>query len=120
MSTEEGEIPEHPSIGSSSPGYDAYNPEYAWPGSEDTETAPTLPDVPLLRLVAVSSPVLPTSRRLAVLDAYTEIQIGRDAPPPASTTPRVRLKELAVSKLHATLYWDSSRRERDGQKRDAR
>lgn len=110
MSTEEGEISESPSAGTLEHGYDAYNPEFAWPGSE-SETTSSVSDVPLLRLVVLSSPVLPPARRLAVLDAYTEIQIGRDAAPPASATPRIRLKELAVSKLHATLYWDSARHE---------
>ncbi|KZV74606.1 hypothetical protein PENSPDRAFT_547067, partial [Peniophora sp. CONT] len=107
---EEGEISESPSAGTFEHGYDAYNPEFAWPGS-GSEATSNVPDVPLLRLVVLSSPVLPSARRLAVLDAYTEIQIGRDAAPPASATPRIRLKELAVSKLHATLYWDSARYE---------
>ncbi|VDB89798.1 unnamed protein product [Peniophora sp. CBMAI 1063] len=110
MSTEEGEISEPANSEAPPQGYNDYNPEFAWPG-EDTEPSATLPEIPLLRLIVMTSTILPAQRRLAVLDAYTEIQIGRDAPPPASTTPRIRLKELAVSKLHATLYWDPSRRE---------
>lgn len=46
-----------------------------------------------------------------MLDGYTEVQIGRDAAPSGSETPRIRLKEMEVSKLHATIYWDLERRE---------
>lgn len=46
-----------------------------------------------------------------MLDGYTEVQIGRDAAPSSSETPRIRLKEMEVSKLHATIYWDLERRE---------
>ncbi|PCH42268.1 hypothetical protein WOLCODRAFT_25251 [Wolfiporia cocos MD-104 SS10] len=64
-----------------------------------------------LRLLVLRSSVLPKKQALAVLDGYPEIQIGRDVAPPTSDTPRIRLKEMEVSKLHATVYWDQDRRE---------
>jgi len=39
------------------------------------------------------------------------VQIGRDAAILGSVTPRIRLKELEVSKFHATAYWDGARKE---------
>ncbi|KAJ3555695.1 hypothetical protein NM688_g2434 [Phlebia brevispora] len=67
--------------------------------------------MPVIRLVVVSSDILPQAHKLAVLDGYTQIEIGRDAPQPGTTTPRIRLKEMEVSKVHATLFWDGARRE---------
>ncbi|OCH95480.1 hypothetical protein OBBRIDRAFT_788364 [Obba rivulosa] len=64
-----------------------------------------------LRLLVQQSPVLPKKQSIAVVDGYTEIQIGRDVAPPGSDTPRIRIKEMAVSKFHATIYWDMELRE---------
>ncbi|KAG0705680.1 hypothetical protein DFH29DRAFT_259763 [Suillus ampliporus] len=46
-----------------------------------------------------------------MLDEHKEVQFGRDVAPAGSSTPRVRLKEMAVSKVHATMFWDAERRE---------
>ncbi|KAF5367400.1 hypothetical protein D9758_003777 [Tetrapyrgos nigripes] len=59
-----------------------------------------------LRLLVSASQALPPSHRIALLDGFTEIQFGRDATD--SGVPKVRLKEMEVSKLHATVYWDES------------
>ena len=66
---------------------------------------------PPLRLAVCQSSILHKSLGLAVLDDYAEIQFGRDVAPPGSDTPRIRLKEMQVSKLHATAFWDKARRE---------
>ena len=76
--------------------------EYDGETESDQGKAPTS----ILRLVVKSSAVLPSKRRVAILDTKTEVQIGRDRPI-SQDTPRIRLKELEVSKFHATLYWNS-------------
>ena len=93
-----------------------YHPAYEWPG--DTEVpqpneslSSTFKPWPMLRLLVQMSSVLPRVQHLAVLDEYKEVQFGRDVAPAGSTTPRVRLKEMAVSKVHATMFWDAERRE---------
>lgn len=97
-----------------------YDPAYEWPG--DTEVpqhttvlneslSSTFKSWSLLRLLVQTSSVLPRVQRLAVLDEHKEVQFGRDVAPAGSGTPRVRLKEMAVSKLHATMFWDAGRRE---------
>jgi len=63
------------------------------------------------RLLVQRTSILPRFQRLAVVDGYSEVQFGRDVAPPGSDTPRLRLKEMEVSKLHATAYWDKSRSE---------
>ena len=73
------------------------------PASATTTTAQTT----VFRLIRLSSPVLPRSSRVAVLDGHAEVSVGRDVAPSA----RVRLKEMAVSKFHASIYWDGLRRE---------
>lgn len=60
-----------------------------------------------LRLLVIQSPVLPPRRKIAVLDVHDEVQIGRDPSP----SPKLRLKEMEVSKLHATVFWDTERDE---------
>ena len=45
------------------------------------------------------------------MDGYTQIQFGRDAAPPGTDVPRIRLKEMEVSKLHATAYWDEVKKQ---------
>ncbi|KAF9476698.1 hypothetical protein BDN70DRAFT_995486 [Pholiota conissans] len=101
---------------------DIYHPELEWPG-DDTSfgTQDTLegsvvslnlrPGQPVLRFVVLRSSILPKKQKVAVVDAYTEIQIGRDVQPEGSITPRIRLKEMEVSKFHATVYWDGARKE---------
>ncbi|TFY58830.1 hypothetical protein EVJ58_g6164 [Rhodofomes roseus] len=64
-----------------------------------------------MRLLVQHSATLPKRQILAVLDGYAEVQLGRDATPPGSETPRIRLKEMEISKLHATIFWDEERRE---------
>lgn len=99
------------------PGYD---PAYEWPGDAEVpqpitvlneSLSSTLKSWSLLRLLVQTSSVLPRVQRLAVVDEHKEVQFGRDVAPAGSGTPRVRLKEMAVSKLHATVFWDAGRRE---------
>ncbi|KAF8440543.1 hypothetical protein L210DRAFT_3539930, partial [Boletus edulis BED1] len=71
----------------------------------------SLPQWPPLRLRVLQTSILHKNLSLAVLDAYAETQFGRDVAPPGSDIPRIRLKEMAVSKLHATVFWDKARRE---------
>ncbi|OAX41157.1 hypothetical protein K503DRAFT_736123 [Rhizopogon vinicolor AM-OR11-026] len=96
-----------------------YDPAYEWPGDIEVPQPAVLNEAlsstfrpwPLLRLLVQTSSVLPRAQRLAVLDEYEEVQFGRDIAPAGSRTPRVRLKEMAVSKVHATMFWDAGRRE---------
>ncbi|KAH9856466.1 hypothetical protein C2E23DRAFT_721870 [Lenzites betulinus] len=62
-----------------------------------------------LRLLVRHSSVLRRPKALALLDGYSEIQIGRDLQAPGADVPKIRLKDLEVSKLHATIYWDTER-----------
>ncbi|KAH7884524.1 hypothetical protein F5I97DRAFT_1465982 [Phlebopus sp. FC_14] len=108
---EEGEIVS----GQSDPWLVGYKPAYEWPGDPDTIVAREPSDRPTpwlpLRLLVLRSSILHKNLNLAVLDAYCEAQFGRDVGPAGSETPKIRLKEMAVSKLHATAYWDKERRE---------
>lgn len=97
-----------------------YDPAYEWPGYTEVPQPTTVLNESLssnfkpwslLRLLVQTSSVLPRTQRLAVLDEHKEVQFGRDVVPAGSGTPRVRLKEMAVSKLHATMFWDAGRRE---------
>jgi len=72
--------------------------------AEITPTPST--DFPICRLVIQESRFISNKCRLAVIDGYSEVQFGRDASPPGVSTPRIRLKDMEVSKLHATLFWD--------------
>jgi pSer/pThr/pTyr-binding forkhead associated (FHA) protein len=98
----------------------SYDSSLEWPGDdENTEHAnPLAPSTsqsahspPTFRFVVRETSILPRAQRLAVVEGYTEVQIGRDVAPPGSTIPRIRLKEMEVSKLHATIYWDDGRAE---------
>ncbi|KAH9928630.1 uncharacterized protein B0H18DRAFT_999764 [Fomitopsis serialis] len=132
---EEGEINDPDSFGA------AYSPELEWPGDTTPESSISVDtiqgqpaitasgnpylrpapsssppprahlDTSCLRLLVQRSTILPKRQSLAVLDGYTEAQLGRDAAPTGSEVPRIRLKEMEVSKLHATIYWDHGRRE---------
>ncbi|GLB40186.1 putative forkhead associated domain containing protein [Lyophyllum shimeji] len=136
MDSEEGEIYE-PRIGSShisaageahDPSFEwpgeAHDPAYEWPGDPSSTPSPyqeplppsepviaLRPNQPTFRLIVLRTSILPSKHRLAVVDGYSEIQFGRDVPAAGSTTPKIRLKEMEVSKIHATAYWDASRRE---------
>jgi pSer/pThr/pTyr-binding forkhead associated (FHA) protein len=100
--------------------YSDYHPAFEWPGGDESDTSfnntryphpVAVKGQPILRLVVVQSAVLPSKRKVVVLDSYHEAQLGRDVQPAGSVTPRIRLKEMEVSKLHATVYWDGSRKE---------
>ncbi|KAF9236743.1 hypothetical protein BU15DRAFT_89029 [Melanogaster broomeanus] len=107
---EEGEI-----VPSSSSGTADYDPAYEWLGDSDIssreipERSALNPWLPL-RLRVLQSSILHNNLNLAVLDAYGEAQFGRDVAPAGSETPRIRLKEMEVSKLHATAFWDKAQR----------
>ncbi|GAA5863668.1 hypothetical protein JCM3774_001208 [Rhodotorula dairenensis] len=90
--------------------------EQIWPGGDtdddgdeaafdDTNRPDPYANAPLLRLV-VSDPqpepsVLPTAQQVASIDPGEPVSIGRDK----SYERRIRLRELAVSKAHATIFW---------------
>ncbi|KAF9069229.1 hypothetical protein BDP27DRAFT_1325838 [Rhodocollybia butyracea] len=97
----------------------AHNPSYEWPWDNAT---PVLDDIwhtknpgtlrsdspeTWLRLLVINSRALPPKARIAVIDEYPEVQLGRDNST-SGTVPRIRLKEMEVSKLHATVYWDQA------------
>ena len=93
-----------------------YDPTLEWPGYDEHDCPRLASSQPghspsTFRLVVQATSILPGAQRLAVIEGYREAQIGRDVAPPGSVTPRIRLKEMEVSKLHATIYWDDSRTE---------
>ena len=108
---------------------DVYGPAYEWPGESSSVTldaaiseiqakdyGPSAPEkhhanVPSLRLVVSRTSILPSKYKLAIIDGYSELQLGRDAPLAGFDIPKVRLKEMEVSKFHATVYWDAQRLE---------
>ena len=97
-----------------------YDPNLGWPGDDEdcvhadplasSASQPTHSS-PTFRLIVRTTSILPKVHRLAVIEGYPEVQIGRDVAPPGGVTPRIRLKEMEVSKLHATIYWDNGRAE---------
>jgi FHA domain len=100
----------------------AHHPSYEFSGGDDssfhpgfhTHSEPTPApshDFPICRLVIQESRFISHKQRLAVIDGYSEVQFGRDAAPSGVSTPRIRLKDMEVSKLHATLFWDAERHE---------
>ena len=98
----------------------AYDPSLEWPG-DNANTGHENPPVSsasqlahsssTCRLIVQATSILPRTQRLAVIEGYPEVQLGRDVAPPGSVTPRIRLKEMEVSKFHATIYWDDDRAE---------
>ena len=96
-----------------------YHSSYEFPRDDSRPDSHTRPepahsnDFPICRLVVRQSHrrFLPHNQRLAVIDGYSQVQFGRDAAPHGVSTPRIRLKDMEVSKLHATLFWDSERHE---------
>ncbi|CEL55891.1 hypothetical protein RSOLAG1IB_01903 [Rhizoctonia solani AG-1 IB] len=97
-----------------------YRPDFEWPGDggppdifSTTLESQVLPHFgsqhypiahksSFLRLIVLSSSVLPC-KAVALFDSFEEVSIGRDR----CATPRLRLKELAASKYHANIYWDT-------------
>lgn len=77
--------------------------DQVWPGEEEPSPQTRFDIVPLLRLVVLSSTVLSSPHSIAPVDPADGLSIGRDK----SFEKRVRLKELAVSKAHAALFWMS-------------
>jgi pSer/pThr/pTyr-binding forkhead associated (FHA) protein len=101
---------------------DTYDPSLEWPGEspnstpehtydleKDVLSKSKRPSCAALRLLVTQSSVLPRKQKLVVPDDYTELQFGRDIAPPGTETPRIRLKEMEVSKVHATIFWDEDR-----------
>ena len=96
----------------------SYDPSLEWPGDDESVEYSDLPvpsvsqpshSPPALRLTVWATSVLPRAQRLAIIEGYQEVQIGRDVAPSGTVVPRIRLKEMEVSKHHATLYWDDGR-----------
>jgi hypothetical protein len=90
-----------------------YDPSYEWPGPVSEEAEPSLgtTSTSFLRLVAVNSAILPSKHKVAILSGYPEVQFGRDKPASGAIIPRVRLREMEVSKIHATAYWNGAEKE---------
>jgi pSer/pThr/pTyr-binding forkhead associated (FHA) protein len=107
---------------------DTYDPAFEWPGPGESSTyvaeemydidrytppkpkpKPRPSSVTTLRLLVTQTSILPRKQKLVIPDEYTELQFGRDVAPPGTETPRIRLKEMEVSKVHATIFWDKER-----------
>nr|VWO99744.1 Hormone-sensitive lipase [Ganoderma boninense] len=100
-----------------------YSPAIEWPGDTESTPEPLLYDdttvyeptsnTPApsgsLRLLVQQTAILRKNQRIALLDGYSQTEIGRDVAAAGSDIPRIRLKEMEVSKLHATIYWDQDR-----------
>jgi hypothetical protein len=69
----------------------------------------------ILRLVVVKSGILRDSERVAVIDSREDgFIIGRDK----NHRPRIRLKEMEVSKVHATVFWGDGKGSLDDEEGD--
>src|SRR5438552_3385393 len=100
-----------------------HDPSLEWPGPSSRTNSPPPPDDPrghgqpasaswvTMRLLVTKTSILSKKQRIAIVDGYSEVQFGRDAAPVGSATPRIRLKEMEVSKLHATGFWNAARKE---------
>ena len=88
--------------------YDEYDPSLEYPGDDSghLDFTSATSNRKTLRLLIIRGAKSP-KRRVAVIDGHDEVSIGRDTSP----TARLRLKEMAVSKFHATIFWDSSSEE---------
>ena len=88
--------------------YHEYDPSLEYPGDESglLDFTNATQQRKTLRLLIIRGSQTP-KRRVAVIDGHDEVSIGRDTSP----TARLRLKEMAVSKFHATIFWDSSSEE---------
>ncbi|KAK0500515.1 hypothetical protein EDD18DRAFT_1150358 [Armillaria luteobubalina] len=99
-----------------------HHPSIEWPGEPSsieipidlTIAPPPIEDIqerPVCRLV-VDKPSAPLGPgRIVLVDGHSEVQFGRDALPSGSSTPKVRIKTMEVSKFHATVYWDTHLKE---------
>jgi G-patch domain/FHA domain len=92
-----------------------------WPGrhsrSDSSTRFPDTPDVEIalppkgksgvaIRFLVLKTAILSKRLKVAILDGYSTLEFGRDIAQPGSDIPRIRLKEMEVSKVHATVYWD--------------
>ena len=129
MSPEEGELDDTAALRSESDlctsEDHSHDPSYEWPEEHPAFSFPdpgtsslsqpratkSRPHQPSFRLIVLHSSILSSTQKLAIIDGYSEVQFGRDIAPAGSMTPKIRLKEMEVSKLHATAYWDRSRQE---------
>jgi len=127
MSPEEGEPDDTAVLRSdlSTSEDNSYDPSYEWPEESPAFSCPdsgtssssqprdktSRPHQPSFRLIVLRSSILSSTQKLAIIDGYSEVQFGRDIAPAGSMAPKIRLKEMEVSKLHATAYWDRSRQE---------
>jgi G-patch domain/FHA domain len=99
-----------------------YDPSLEWAADTSTIDSPmlnslqdaghTTPPVKAaswvtMRLLVTRTSILSRKHRIAVVDAYPQLQFGRDVAPAGTDIPRIRLKEMEVSKVHATAYWDA-------------
>ncbi|ORY88977.1 hypothetical protein BCR35DRAFT_300734 [Leucosporidium creatinivorum] len=76
--------------------------EQVWPDEEEPALQDLHAKTPLLRLVlAGPSSLISPPQAIALIDPAEPVSLGRDK----SYTPRIRLKELPVSKSHATVCW---------------
>jgi len=86
--------------------YTEKHPAYANPYPTASPSPPAETPNHLLRLVVLSSPSL-TDGHVAIIDTREGgIQLGRDRCEKGGH-PRVRVKEMEVSKSHAVIYWGS-------------
>ncbi|GJE96591.1 FHA and G-patch domain-containing protein [Phanerochaete sordida] len=126
---EDGEIHEDASGATYSPALewqgDAHTDDAAWAlpaaGPSSAAYAPSgnttgRPSLRLLRVLPAAPDalkaahtILARARTLAIVDGYSQVQVGRDEAPPGTDVPRIRLKEMEVSKLHATVYYDEEK-----------
>ena len=91
---------------SSRPEHIEKHPAYANPYPTALPSPPAETPNHLLRLVVLSSPSL-TEGHVAIIDTRDGgIQLGRDRCEKGGH-PRVRVKEMEVSKSHAVIYWGS-------------
>jgi len=88
--------------------YYEYDPSLEYPGDDSgpLDSTSAKSQRKTLRLLIIRGAQSP-KRRVAVIDGHDEVSIGRDTSP----TARLRLKEMAVSKFHATIFWDSGSEE---------
>lgn len=97
------------------PAYAGYTAPYGSSSRGKSPSPPLSKERPnhLLRLVVLSSTSL-SPGHLAVVDAREGgIQIGRDRCEKGGH-PRVRVREMEVSKTHAVVYWGQGAEEKEG------
>lgn len=83
-----------------------YDPSFEFPGD-----GTPLPKTSTTRVARFVARKRVGHGRIALVDEHDEVQFGRDALPQGTTTPRIRIKLLEVSKHHATVYWDAEGQE---------